>query len=144
MTNAGTPKKRTIGTVKVESLMTAEVQALAPGLTIKEAIEFLLQHRISGAPLVDQHRMVLSVVSEFDLMRFAAEGELNTLLSAKMDKLVPADQVISVRKSDTFVTVFKLFLTRGIRRLVVVDETGKLQGILSRSNVIRAFMQYEG
>ncbi|MEK7689594.1 MAG: CBS domain-containing protein [Bdellovibrionota bacterium] len=132
--------KVSVAALSVESLMTGDVICLTPTMTIRESIETLINNRISGAPVVAGDKTVLTVVSESDLMKFAAMNMLETTVQTIMDKLVPASKVVAVRRQDTFKDVFKLFLTNRIRRVVVTDSSGRIQGIVSRSNILKAFM----
>ena len=130
-----------VGDFKVGDIMTSHVHTLQPSMTVRSAINLLLNNKVSGAPLVDPQGRVLSVVSESDLIKFAAMGQLDTELVALQSKLVAASKVIAVRKGDSFREVFKQFLTKPVRRVIVVDDMGKLQGIVSRSNLLRAFLK---
>lgn len=57
--------------VRLRDIMTAEVLTVSPGATIREAMELLCQHHVSGAPVVSGGRVV-GVVSASDLLAFAS------------------------------------------------------------------------
>ena len=54
--------------LKVRDLMTPEVVTVRPTTPIKDAARSLVEHRISGVPVVDDDGRVIGVVSEGDLI----------------------------------------------------------------------------
>jgi predicted transcriptional regulator len=132
--------KKTIGSLTVDSIMIKDVHTIDPTMTVKEAIQLLLTHKISGAPVVGAMGKAISVISQTDLMKFAAGGSMDKQIITLLDKLVSPENLIVVRKADPFKEVFKQFLIKPVRRVLVVDGTGKLLGIVSRSTILKAFM----
>jgi predicted transcriptional regulator len=127
--------------ITIEKLMTTEVETLSPTTTVGQAIELFLSKKISGTPIVDQAERVISVVSEADLMKFAAIAGLKKPLQDFLGKLTPADKLVTVAKSDSFVQVFKQFMTKPVRRVLVTDSNGRLQGLVSRRNLLEIFLK---
>ena len=124
--------------------MTANVISVMSSYTVKDTIELLLNKKISGAPIVDANRLVITVVSEADLMKFAVTNPLDTPIHKFLSFLTPTKDLITVQKTDSFKSIFKQFLTKPVRRVIVVDPQGRLEGIVSRSNILKAFLQVEG
>ena len=54
--------------MKVEDVMTHDVVTVPPGASLKDAARQLVEHRISGLPVVDNQGHVLGVVSEADVL----------------------------------------------------------------------------
>ncbi len=136
--------KLSVRFLKVEDMMTENVLSVDLQVLVKDAILMLLQNRISGIPVVDEHKKLLSIVTEADLMKFAAMGGLEKALTSFRDKMISTDRLITVKKGDPFSEVFKNLLLHPVRRIVVVDDFGHLQGVVSRSDVLKAFMRSEG
>ena len=59
--------------LKLGDVMTRDVITLGPELTVREAMAVLTNRRVSGAPVVENNRVV-GVISTSDLLRFAAEN----------------------------------------------------------------------
>ncbi|WP_373497873.1 CBS domain-containing protein [Desulfococcus sp.] len=55
--------------ITVRSIMTRKVISLAPVMTVEEAAEILMKHKISGAPVVDENGVILGVITKSDLFR---------------------------------------------------------------------------
>ena len=131
-----------IGKSQVKQFMKTSVATIPDTMTVRQAIQLLVDKGISGAPVVDSSGLVLSVVSEFDLMQFAAKRLFDTKLHDLLDKMIPIKKLVSVRKEDDFVELFKHFLIDRVRRILVLDQTGKLEGIVSRRDILKNFLVY--
>lgn len=64
-----------MSTIKARDLMTTDVLAVRDGMTLEEVARFLVEHEISGAPVIDSRGRLLGVVSLADLVRAGAEDE---------------------------------------------------------------------
>ena len=126
-----------------ENIMTAQTFSVTTDMTVESVIRELIDRKISGAPVVDSTRTVISVISEVDLMKFAAAGGVKRQVGEFMDKLVSQDKILKVEKKDSFKEIFKHFLLNPVRRVIVVDSADKIQGIISRRDILRAFLDAE-
>lgn len=124
----------------VENIMTAQVHFVTPQMSVREAILLLTTNRISGAPVCDVAQKVMSVVSEGDLLKLAASVGMEGKIASALDRLPKFDNLVTAKRNETFTDVYKKFLTKSIHRIIVVDGNGKLQGIVSRSNVLRVLV----
>lgn len=119
--------------------MTTKVLTLARDASTGEAARSLTTHRVSGAPVIDKGRIV-GVVSKTDLLdmrtRSSAPGELT------VDDVM-THLIFAVRPSDPAMLAVRLMVEEGIHRAVVVDEGGRLAGIVSPMDVLRALARGE-
>lgn len=122
--------------------MSTPVKCMTMLMTVEEAIQFLVGHQISGAPLIDKDGIVVSVVSEMDLMKLGVMEGLNTLLGESLDKLPQKRNIISVTIDDSFAVLFKKFITENVRRVLVLDKKGFPVGIIARRDIIRSFLEH--
>ena len=109
---------------------------LVPEMDVFNAIELLLKHKISGAPVIDTDRRLLGMFTEkscLEVMVSAAyEGLPANEVGAFMDE--PADTV----EADTgMLSMAQIFLNKRTRRLPVLRD-GKLIGQVSRRDLIGA------
>lgn len=142
--------------MRVGDIMTRDVWTVSPATSLKEAAEELVGHGISGAPVVDANGRVVGVVSEADIVarvRGVDAGRLTLLVHL----LAPGDDdhlrrltaetvgdamtapALTVRETRPVQRAAALMVDHDVKRLPVVDEAGRLTGILSRSDVVRAF-----
>lgn len=136
-------QKANVGTLTAQDIMTPNAYSVTTDQTIESIMKDLIDKKISGAPVVDKSKNVISVISEADLMKFAAAGGLKRTVSEFLDKLSSSEKVLKVEKKDLFKNIFKHFLLNPVRRVIVVDSSDKLQGIISRRDILKAFLMFE-
>ena len=117
--------------MKVKDIMTTAVQTVGPNASLKEVAVLLSKLRISGLPVVDATGAVIGVVSKTDILRKGSSaartaGEAMTAPAVTIDP----DRSVSAAAA--------LMLELGIARLPVL-EGGSLVGLVSRSDLVRAF-----
>jgi len=142
--------------VKVKELMNEEVVAVEPETTLKDVASLLVEHRISGVPVVDAERTVLGVVSEADIVakeQAAKPGSriLDWLLgggfgfselerlSARTAGQAMNSPAITIGADKEVFQAARLMTEHGVKRLPVVDDKGALIGIVTRSDLVKAF-----
>jgi CBS domain-containing protein len=141
---------------RVSDVMTTSVVTVDRITPYQEIDRLLTEHRISGVPVLKMGREVAGVVSEADLL--AAEDETNrrarmaTSIGRRrlLRKRPPASltagtlmtaPAITIGPDATIPAAARLMNTHHIRRLPVVDEDGKLIGIVSRRDLLSVFLR---
>lgn len=118
-------------------IMETKLVTLRPADDVFDAIERLLMHRISGAPVVDEEGRLVGVLSELDcihrLVASAYDNDPTTTVERGM-----SSQLRTVEPDTDLLTVAHFFLNNAVRRLPVVDATGRLLGQISRRDLLRA------
>jgi CBS domain-containing protein len=129
--------------------MTTDVITVTPDLPLKEAARLLLERRVSGVPVVDDTRVV-GVLSEADLAQlergdfdrdhgtFRSRDRKRSVGGARTVADVMTTPVIAVSPAWTVAGAAALMLDKGVNRLPVVSA-GRLAGIITRADVVRAF-----
>ena len=142
--------------MRAHQIMTRSVITIAPDATILEAAKTMLQHHVSGLPVVDAAGKLVGIVSEGDFIRrseISTERKRGRWLNSC---LAPAQkQPISFvswpqgfrshdprsdhrhRRRDRWKKSSMRWRTNGIKRLPVMTGD-KLVGIVSRANLLRA------
>ncbi|MEV4143787.1 CBS domain-containing protein [Amycolatopsis sp. NPDC049691] len=134
---------------KVGSVMTTEVATVGPDTPFKAVAVLLASWNISGAPVVDEDGRVLGVVSQGDLLEHEApHGPLkpgSRQAKRKAGAAFVADLMtkpaVTVRSADDVTVAAKLLEEHHFHRLPVVDDLGKLVGVVSRSDLLRVFLR---
>ena len=139
--------------MKVGEVMTTEVLTIGPDEPIKEAAMLMVREGISGLPVVDDGGAVVGIITEADFVTAEANrswGRQRRRLLANFFGEADAPQARSVADamtadpetidSESSVTEAARKMTDlGVKRLPVVLPDGKLQGIISRADVMGAF-----
>jgi Zn-dependent protease/predicted transcriptional regulator len=117
--------------VGVEQLMTRNPTAVTPHVMVKELVGLMLQERHLGYPVIDLYGQVVGLVDLSDAQR--AEVTETTTVGEIMQRAVP-----TVLWHATALEAFKKMAERNFGRLIVVDHEGRLMGVLSKTDMIRA------
>jgi CBS domain-containing protein len=139
--------------------MTSQVHVARPLTPFKVLVQLIEDNRISAVPIVDEQGIPVGIVSESDLLlkerREELQAEMNLLhprlrreQRAKADGVVAAEIMtappITIRSDTTLPQAARKMQERNVRRLVVVDERGKIEGIVSRSDLLQVFLRTDG
>lgn len=117
---------------QVHDIMTDRFVAVSPDTTIDETITLLLEHGVSGLPVVDDNGKLLGVISEIDIIGLVYEADIEA--SRVGDHMTCDVQTLDVDAS--LDDAAGGFCTQSVRRFPVVRD-GRLVGILSRRDLIR-------
>ena len=121
---------------KISEYMDTTVPTLNPDTQIIEAVDFLLHHRVTGAPVVDSSGKLVGIITETDLLKLLVEGvEGEPPTEATVAEFMTAD-VITVPPDVDIYYLAGMFLTNNFRRLPVVDG-GKIVGAITRYDLLR-------
>ena len=136
--------------------MTKRVHVASPMTPFKLLVRLIEENRISAIPIVDQNGVPVGLVSEGDLLFKERIEELETSTDllhlrrrqrerAKAEGLTAADVMtspaITVRTDARLADAARLMHERNVRQLVVVDDRGKIAGIVSRGDVLQVFLR---
>jgi CBS domain-containing protein len=133
--------------------MTREVVTVPPGASLKRAAQLLVEHRISGLPVVDMEGHILGVVSEGDVLfkegapvtpeplawlaGFDVEVD-RTKLDARLVGEAMTAPALTIAAGEPVSRAARLMSERGVNRLPVVEDD-LLVGIVTRADLVRAF-----
>ena len=131
------------GQPKYESIVKYMVQqqhlvTLRPDQSFNEVINIMIEKRISGAPVLDENRKLVGIISEKDCLRIVVDQAYHNL---PMNSPIVSDymtrEVKTLSPDSTVVDAATEFLNSAIRRMPVV-ENGVLIGQISRIDILRA------
>lgn len=144
----------------VAEVMTPSPITVKPETPLKEAIALLVEHKISGMPVINDDGELVGVISESDLMwqetgvepppyimildsiiylqnpsRY--EKEIHKALGQTVADVM-SDKPITINSSQTVKQAAQLLHQKQIRRLPVVSADNRVVGILTQGDIIRA------
>ncbi|MCL2340418.1 MAG: DUF190 domain-containing protein [Proteobacteria bacterium] len=140
----------------VRDVMTASPASVTAASPVSEAARLLLSSVFTGLPVVDEGGRPVGVVTQGDLisrghlplrlglLAAAAQADIDAAMTALEQRCVreimtaPAVTIVADRPLTEAV---ELMLARQLKRLPVVDQSGRLAGMLSRLDVFRTVMR---
>ncbi|EKF73066.1 hypothetical protein A11A3_15437 [Alcanivorax hongdengensis A-11-3] len=121
--------------IRVADYMSRRLITVSPDMSVHAAIRHLLDNRISGAPVVDDGRLV-GMFSESDCLKGALEAGYHDTNIGNVSEYMSTD-VQTVTADMSILDVAEIFLADHRRRLPVMEQ-GKLVGQISRHDLLRA------
>jgi len=136
MESSTPPKKEAMATAA--DIMTRDLITFRPDQNIRSAIDLLLRHRISGAPVVGEGRQLLGTLSEGDCLRALSAGSYDgePVAAEHLVRDLMNREPLTVAPSTDIYAVTHAFVNNDVRRLPVVDD-GKVVGQVSRRDVLK-------
>ena len=125
-----------VSPILARDVMVTDLVVLSPQMDVFEAIGLLLKHRVSGAPVVDDHGMYLGVFSEKCSMSALVESAYEQLPTTELFAYMDVE-ALTVDEETDLLTIMEIFETSRFRRLPVIRD-GRLLGQISRRDVLRA------
>jgi CBS domain-containing protein len=145
-------------------IMHADVPAISPDADARAAIELLAKTDLGAIPVVDAERKVVGIVSESDLVLGDEEADLhlphylnimggivfvgsmkgfeerlNKAFATKVSELMTPDPVL-VHTNDDAESVAKTIAEKHHNHLPVVDDEGRLAGLVTRADALAALV----
>jgi CBS domain-containing protein len=142
--------------MRARDIMVSPVITAKPSQTVRDVAKFFVEHRISGAPVVDNAGKIVGIISEGDLLR-RVETKTERDRSSWL-RLLTADEVLAGEYAkarartvadvmtrnvvavtvDTPLSEIAALLEKNSIKRVPVVSAGRLVGIVSRSNLVQA------
>lgn len=119
----------------VRDHMDRHVATLRPDTDILDAVGFLLEKHVTGAPVVDKSGRLVGILTEKDCLRLVAEGMEGDLPRGRVESIMTPNPETIPPDMDVYFAA-GLFLRRPFRRFPVVED-GKLIGAITRFDILR-------
>lgn len=144
----------------VKDIMTKKVFSVQPEDSIEDVVKLLVEHNISGVPVVDDENKVVGIITEGDLIYRSkklqipsyftildsyifledpstVKDQIKKMIGYKV-KDVMTEKVIVAKEDDSIEEVATIITNKNVNRLPVVKDN-KLVGIISRRDIIKAY-----
>ena len=115
--------------LKVSDYMTRKVFTLSPENTVEDAIKLIEETGHDGFPVIDENNVVVGYVSSRDLLKKDPKTKIKEVMSKK---LCVAREHMKLRDAA------RIMFRTGHSKLPVIDENGRLVGIITNTDVIRS------
>jgi CBS domain-containing protein/anti-sigma regulatory factor (Ser/Thr protein kinase) len=120
--------------LKVSEVMTRDVKTISPFMPMSKVLEILRLGQISGAPVIENDNLV-GILSIEDIVRAMEKNDLAAPVSAYMSRAI-----VSANIYDPVVKAIETFSENRKGRLPVLDENGKLVGIITKGDITRGIL----
>lgn len=144
--------------LKAKDIMTTEVITVKPETTVEELARLLIEHKISGVPVVDDNDQMIGVITENDLIKKNArlhiptivrlfdayfllnsnkvEEEIKKMVAGTVDEICNKD-VVSLTEETTLEEIATIMSEKNIHLLPVLKD-GAVVGIVGKADVVKS------
>lgn len=118
--------------------MTRDLVHATEDMTIEEALKALINHRITGLPVVNKKGIMTGVLSEYDILTHIS-GTKKKNSKVFQEKISFSKTVDSINEDTPLSKIVTEFIDTKYRRLPVVDNEGVLVGIITRRDLMKVY-----
>jgi acetoin utilization protein AcuB len=133
--------------------MRRDVITVAPSSTLKEARRLMSEHNIRQLPVTGKENELLGVLSDRDIREAmlpvgilpgASETKMEEMLANTPVEKVMTRKVVTATIDDSLEDAIVLLHDFRVNSLPVVDDRGKVAGIITRTDILEAFIEALG
>lgn len=121
-----------------KEIMTTDLVSATEDMTVEEALKILMNHRITGLPVVNKRGRMTGVISEYDVLQQIAQSK-KSKVDVFQQRIEFSKGGYAITESTPLTEIVEEFIERKYRRLPVVDGKGNLVGIITRRDLMRVF-----
>ncbi|WP_328886797.1 CBS domain-containing protein [Streptomyces sp. NBC_00316] len=135
----------------VSDVMTHTAVAIGREASYKEIVELMHQWKVSAVPVLEGEGRVVGVVSEADLLPKEEFRQDEPKLPDQLEEASKADAVlaeelmsspaVTVHPDATLAEAARIMARKRVKRLPVVNSLGMLEGVVSRSDLLKVFLR---
>ena len=139
----------------VDDVMTTKVVTVTPDTPYRALVDTLIEHRVSATPVVDDFLHVLGVVSEADLLHKIEYADVErprlfesrhrragrAKAAARVAAGLMTAPAVTALSGTTIAAATRLMDGRHVKRLPVIDDLGRLIGIVSRGDLLKVHLR---
>ena len=117
---------------EIRTIMSTDIVSVRRNTPVHEVIELLVEHDVTGIPVVNDDGALAGIITEKDIMGLLADGHS---ISGQAEDYMTRD-VICFDEDDDLIAVCECLVTNHFRRVPIL-RWGKLVGIISRRDLIK-------
>lgn len=135
----------------VKNRMTSPAMTVTPETSFQDALKLMRDHKFRRIPVVDHEGKLVGIVSERDLLHASPSPatslsvwEVNYLLWKLKVADIMTHHVITIAPDAPIEDAANLMVTRKIGGLPVVDNAGYVVGVITETDIFKAFAELMG
>ena len=125
----------------VREFMERHVQTISPDTDIMDAVDFLLEKRVTGALVADASGKLVGMLTEYDCLKLLTHGDARGEAPSGTVRDYMSTNVQSIPPTMDIYYCAGLFMNVSFRRFPVVAN-GRIVGAITRFDLLRAVHRY--
>ena len=128
---------RDFKTLKAEHFMQNNVYFFHKENNGESIAQTMAEHGFGSVPVLDQNHHLLGIVTEYDLLKVLMEDKSLSDVTAEQ---MMTPNPITVSPDTSAMDIINLLEGKHLIRMPVVDEDGKLMGVVARRDVLQGYL----
>lgn len=142
--------------MKIKEVMQKDIKSLLPDMSVEDALDLIFSMRISGLPVINKDGKLLGSFTEKDVLKIILPSYLGqvggfiyednpknikkkfTMLSELKIIDAMSKGVYTINDDASLSEAARILLVKDIRRILVLDESKKVVGIVARCDILKA------
>lgn len=125
-----------LDTLRVRDYMSSQPVTFRPDMDVMAAVHALVKNNVTAAPVVDVDGKLIGILSERDIMDIISVASEDGSFAGPVSQFMNPD-VKTIEPNTSLMQLLAMFERQTCRRYPVM-ASGRLVGIISRSDVLRA------
>ena len=121
---------------EIRSIMITDIVYTRTDTPIYDAVEMLVEHNVTGLPVVNNDMTLAGVLTEKDVLRLMFDSKDD---SATVQDFM-TENVVTFDVDDDFIAVCEYLINDGPRRVLILTN-GRLAGLISRRDLIKYILE---
>lgn len=134
---ASTPSDATGDATTAADIMSVRLITVQPTTRVEDAIRLMVNHKITGLPVVDPDGALVGVVSEYDLLAQLAGRDRDASVFGETIRY--STSLETLRAETPLEQIVERFINSRVRRMPVLDADGRLAGIITRRDLMKIY-----
>ena len=147
--------ERMTRSVRAHDIMTTRVFSVNRTTPVKEVAELMAEKSVSGIPVLEEDGKVAGIISEKDFLSHMGSRDKTHFMAVVAECLkgkgcvampirsqkaedIMTSPAVTVKEDTSVIEIANLFTEKNINRVPVINEEGRLKGIVSRADIVRA------
>lgn len=129
--------------VLVKDIMTTNVVSTRPEANLMDATRLMSEHNFDGLPVVDGSNKLVGLITEYDMLlkcasvNFPNPKDVQMMSGLKVEDVMNKDP-LTIKEDATYEEALKMFKDHHrVNPIPVVDENGRVTGVISRYDILK-------
>ncbi|BEP17128.1 CBS domain-containing protein [Pyrofollis japonicus] len=126
---------------RVDEYMSSPVVVVKPSDNLAHVRNLMIRYRVGRLVVIDDNNRPIGIVTKTDFLKVASGSLASRPLDSVFVREIMTGDVVTITQGRSLREAARLMLQHNIGGLPVVDEEGRLVGIITKTDIVRAYAE---